>query len=90
MIRKGFGSVGDLFVVLVLLSMVALPVAGALWRRFTGQSIPSATVMVQHLTLWIGFLGALLATRAGKHLHLTTLDLFPDGRAREAVKVFTG
>jgi tripartite ATP-independent transporter DctM subunit len=88
--RKGFGGLGDLVVVLVLLSMVVLPVAGALWRRFTGQSIPSATVLVQHLTLWIGFLGALLASRAGKHLHLTTLDLFPDGRAREAVKVFTG
>ena len=64
--RKGFGGLGDLVVVLVLLSMVVLPVAGALWRRFTGQSIPSATVLVQHLTLWIGFLGALLASRAGK------------------------
>jgi tripartite ATP-independent transporter DctM subunit len=69
--------------------MVALPVAASLWRRFTGQSIPSATVLVQHLTLWIGFLGALLATRAGKHLHLTTLDLFPEGRLRQGIQVFT-
>ncbi len=82
-------GVGDLFVVVVLLAMVVLPVVASIWRRFTGQSIPSATVLVQHLTLWIGFLGALLATRYGKHLHLTTLDLFPEGRAREAVQVFT-
>jgi C4-dicarboxylate transporter DctM subunit len=82
--------VGDLFVVLVLLAMVALPVVASLWRRFTGESIPSATVLVQHLTLWSGFLGALLATRAGKHLHLTTLDLFPEGTGREVVEVFTG
>ncbi len=82
--------VGDLFVVVALLAMVALPVVSSIWRRFTGESIPSATVLVQHLTLWVGFLGALLAARYGKHLHLTTLDLFPDGSAREAVKVFTG
>ncbi|HQR29803.1 MAG TPA: TRAP transporter large permease subunit [Anaeromyxobacteraceae bacterium] len=87
--RRGATGLGDLVVVVVLLAMVVLPVVASLWRRFTGQSIPSATVLVQHLTLWIGFLGALLATRSGRHLHLTTLDLFPEGRAREAVQVFT-
>jgi tripartite ATP-independent transporter DctM subunit len=82
--------VGNAAVVLVLLAMVALPAGAALWRRITGQSIVSATVLVQHLTLWIGFLGAFLATRARKNLHLTTLDLFPDGPAREGVETFTG
>ena len=89
LLRRGATGLGDLTVVLVLLAMVALPVVAALWRRFTGQSIPSATVLVQHLTLWIGFLGALLATRAGKHLHLTTLDLVPHGPARNAVEILT-
>jgi tripartite ATP-independent transporter DctM subunit len=89
LVRKVFGGAGNLAVVLVLLAMVALPVVASVWRRFTGQSIPSATVLVQHLTLWVGFLGALLATRLGKHLHLTTLDLFPAGPGREAVQVFT-
>jgi tripartite ATP-independent transporter DctM subunit len=88
-LRRAFSGSGNLMVVLVLLAMVALPVVASIWRRFTGQSIPSATVLVQHLTLWVGFLGALLATRSGKHLHLTTLDLFPNGPAREAVQVFT-
>jgi C4-dicarboxylate transporter DctM subunit len=87
--KRGATSLANLFVVVVLLSMVALPVVSSLWRRFTGQSITSATVLVQHLTLWVGFLGALLATRYGKHLHLTTLDLFPDGPGRQAVQVFT-
>jgi tripartite ATP-independent transporter DctM subunit len=89
LVKRGATGLGDLFVVVVLLAMVALPVVSSLWRRFTNESIPSATVLVQHLTLWVGFLGALLATRYGKHLHLTTLDLFPDGRAREGVQVFT-
>jgi tripartite ATP-independent transporter DctM subunit len=89
LVRRFFSATGNLAVVVVLLAMVILPVAASLWRRFTGESIPSATVLVQHLTLWIGFLGALLATRAGKHLHLTTLDLVPEGPARTAVQVFT-
>ena len=90
LLKRGGTGLGDLFVVMALLAMVALPVVSSLWRRFTGESIPSATVLVQHLTLWVGFLGALLAARYGKHLHLTTLDLFRDGRARQAVEVFTG
>jgi tripartite ATP-independent transporter DctM subunit len=90
LLKRGGKGLGDLFVVAALLAMVALPVVSSLWRRFTGESIPSATVLVQHLTLWVGFLGALLAARYGKHLHLTTLDLFPEGRPRETVKVFTG
>ncbi|MBW2317971.1 MAG: TRAP transporter large permease subunit [Deltaproteobacteria bacterium] len=34
--------------------------------------ITGATEYVQHLTLWIGFLGAMLATREGKHLRIAT------------------
>jgi tripartite ATP-independent transporter DctM subunit len=80
---------GNGAVVVVLLAMVALPASAALWRRLTGQSLVSAAVLVQHLTLWIGFLGALLATRAAKHLHLTTLDMVPAGRPRDLVKLYT-
>jgi tripartite ATP-independent transporter DctM subunit len=80
---------GNGAVVIVLLAMVALPTAAALWRRVTGESLVSAAVLVQHLTLWVGFLGALLATRAAKHLHLTTLDLVPAGRPRDLVKLGT-
>jgi len=87
--RKVSVETGNVAVVLVLLAMVALPVTAALWRKVSGQSLVSAAVLVQHLTLWIGFLGALLATRAGKHLHLTTLDLVPAGRPRALVKLFT-
>jgi tripartite ATP-independent transporter DctM subunit len=39
---------------------------------------------VQHLTLWLGFLGALAATAAGKHLGLATTNFVPHGRWRTA------
>ncbi len=69
-------------VTLIGLAMVALPTLAAIVRRVSGASLPGAAVYTQHLTLWIGFLGALLATAQGKHLALSTADMLPPGRAR--------
>lgn len=71
-----------LFVGLLAIVMVALPVVQTLARRFTGTEIPSASVIVQHLTLWVGFLGALLAAGTGKHLALSTVEAIPKGWPR--------
>lgn len=87
-LRRGAILTGNVAVVLVLLAMIALPVAATVGRRFFGQLTGSA-VLVQHLTLWIGFLGALLATRAGKHLHLSTLHVVPEGWPRRLVGLFS-
>ncbi|MBS2024088.1 MAG: TRAP transporter large permease subunit [Deltaproteobacteria bacterium] len=62
--------------------MVALPTIEAVWRRFTGNSMPGAAVYTQHFTLWIGFIGAMIATASKSHLALSTLDMIPPGRAR--------
>jgi tripartite ATP-independent transporter DctM subunit len=69
-------------VVAVLLAMIALPAVSTLSRRFFGDALPGSAVLVQHLTLWVGFLGALFATAQGKHLALSTLDVFPPDRRR--------
>lgn len=59
------------------LVMIAVPAAETLARRFFDTQITSAGLVVQHLTLWVGFLGALLATGAGKHLSLSTVEAIP-------------
>jgi tripartite ATP-independent transporter DctM subunit len=71
-----------LFVGLLALVMVVLPVVQTVARKFAGAEIPSATVIVQHLTLWVGFLGALLAAGTGKHLALSTVEAIPKGWPR--------
>ena len=73
------GAVG-----LILLAMVALPAGETISRRFLGQGIPGSAVLVQHLTLWVGFLGALLATGADRHLALSTAEVIPAGWPRRA------
>ncbi len=82
--RLALGSV----VALLLLAMIALPAASTLGRRLLGKAVPGSAVWVQHITLWIGFLGAVLATGAGKHLALSTLDVVPAGWPRRAAALF--
>jgi tripartite ATP-independent transporter DctM subunit len=71
-----------------LLAMIALPAASTLARRFLGRELPGASVLAQHITLWVGFLGALLATVSGRHLALSTLGVLPDGPWRRGAHAF--
>ena len=75
-------------VAFLLLAMVMLPAASTLARRLLGRELPGAAVLAQHITLWVGFLGALLATISGHHLALSTLDVLPDGWPRRAARFF--
>jgi C4-dicarboxylate transporter DctM subunit len=64
------GRTEDAILVLALALMALIPVVELLARSWFDVGIPGATDYLQHLTLWIGFLGAMLATREGKHLNI--------------------
>jgi len=74
--------------VLIVLAMVLLPTLEAAVRRITGGSVPGAAVYTEHLTLWVGFIGAMLATATGHHLALSTVDFLPAGRPRLLARAF--
>jgi len=73
---------------LALAAMVVLPLAEIVFRRLSGQGIPGSGPFVQHLTLWIGFLGAAIAAREGKLLALATGSFIPQGRVRDWASAF--
>jgi len=75
-------------VTLLLLAMILLPAASALSRRLWGRELLASAVLAQHITLWVGFLGAMLATLTGRHLALSTLDVVPAGWPRRAAAFF--
>ena len=75
---------------LALLAMVLLPIAELVVRFVAQRGIPGSGPFVQHLTLWVGFLGAALAAREDKLLQLATGKLIPEGRWRIASRLFTG
>jgi C4-dicarboxylate transporter, DctM subunit len=68
--------------------MLLLPLAEIVARRFLQGGVPGSATIVQHLTLWVGFLGAALAARDGKLLALATATFLPDGRGRRLVDIF--
>jgi tripartite ATP-independent transporter DctM subunit len=67
--------------------MVVLPLAEIVWRKAFGRGIPASGPIVQHLTLWVGFLGAAIAARDGKLLALATGSFIPKGAPRRAADI---
>src|SRR5271155_3695334 len=58
--------------------MTALPVIEMVSRQFRWPGIPGSAVVVQQLTLWIGMLGGMLASRSNRLLGLSSGELLPD------------
>ncbi|PYR03846.1 MAG: hypothetical protein DMF97_00980, partial [Acidobacteria bacterium] len=77
----------DAFASLALLVMVLLPLSEIVSRRAFGRGIPGSGPIVQHLTLWVGFLGAAIAAREGKLLALATGTFIPPGIGRRAADI---
>jgi tripartite ATP-independent transporter DctM subunit len=80
-------SCEDAFASLALLAMVVLPLLEIVWRRALGHGLPGSGPIVQHLTLWVGFLGAAMAARDGKLLALATGTFIPQGIWRRAADI---
>ena len=66
----------DILALTVFFLLAFLPAFETISRLFGGSGVPASPVLVQHMTLWIGFVGAVLATRQNKLLALTTKPLF--------------
>jgi C4-dicarboxylate transporter DctM subunit len=77
------------FSVIALTLMTALPVIEMVCRQFQWQGIPGSAVVVQQLTLWIGMLGGMLASRSDRLLGLSSSTLLPE-KWRAPAKVLSG
>jgi tripartite ATP-independent transporter DctM subunit len=74
--------------ILALALATVLPLVDALGRPFGGFHIPGNAAYVQQLTLWLAFVGGLVATRERKHLTLSTAELFGKGAFRRFAQLF--
>ncbi len=69
----------DILALTVFFLLAFIPFFETISRLFGGAGVPASPVLVQHLTLWIGFVGAVLATRQNRLLALSIKPLFrPD------------
>ncbi len=78
----------ELLAACALGAMVLLPLAEIVIRPFFAGGIPGSIPFVEHLTLWVGFLGAGLAARRNKLIALATATFIPDGKARRVAQAF--
>ena len=83
-----FARIENALAIAVLAAMAIMPLAEIVGRRWLGGGIPGSFPIVQHLTLWITFIGAALAARSDRLLALSTATFLPDAW-RNSVQMFT-
>ena len=71
-------KIENLFSVVALSLMVLLPVIEMATRVLGWNGISGSALFVQHLTLWVGFLGGMLAARSGRLLAMSSGTFLPD------------
>ncbi len=65
----------------VFAGIVLVPAVEALTRLFNISIIPGAPIWTQHLTLWVAFIGAMIASQNSKLLSLSSKPLFTHDRS---------
>ena len=71
-----------------LLAMI-LPLIDAFGRPLGNLSLPGSATYRTQLTLWLAFLGGLLATRERRHLTLSTAEAIGHAKVRNAARLFS-
>jgi TRAP-type C4-dicarboxylate transport system permease small subunit len=75
--------------VCMLALMVSLAAAQILLRNFAGMSLAGADQMLRLLVLWVAFLGAVAASREGKHIHVDAVARWLPARIKAGVRALT-
>lgn len=87
--RRWLWSGENAVLVVALGLMTLLPCLEILLRKLANGGSPASTVIVQHLVLLVGTLGAALAARENRLLTLSTLTHYFKGRVKDAALAFS-
>ncbi len=87
-LRTVFHKSENALAITVLALMSILPLIEIVGRQWLEGGIPGSIPIVQHLMLWITFLGAALAARSDRLLALSTATFLPE-RWQRRVGLFT-
>lgn len=75
--------------VIIVITMVVLAFMQVLLRNVFDQGILWGDTFLRHLVLWVGFIGASLATRDEKHINIDILSRFLRGRINFVARSLT-
>lgn len=79
----------ETLLVLFLSVMVLLAFVQVVLRNVFAEGILWADILLRHMVLWIGFLGAAVATSHERHINIDALTRFLPKRIKSAIKVLT-
>jgi len=71
------------------ITMVLLPVLQIVLRATRGRGLPGSGKYVQHAMVWLGFVGALIASRSGHHVGLSTSVFIKNERRKIIALVYS-
>ncbi|HXG38967.1 MAG TPA: TRAP transporter small permease [Bacteroidota bacterium] len=75
--------------ILLLVVMLALAFLQVILRNFFSSGLLWADIVLRHLVLWVGFLGAALATSQERHISIDAFTRFLSPRLKHAMRVVT-
>jgi len=92
-VLKKFDSLLNKFegalLVLFLATMVVMAFLQVILRNGFNSTILWVDILLRHLVLWTGFLGAALATSSERHINIDAITRFFPPRARSIVNTIT-
>jgi C4-dicarboxylate transporter DctQ subunit len=85
----GLGRLEGVLLVALLSVMVVLSFTQVILRNVFSESLLWGEILLRHLVLWIGFLGAARATGEGRHISIDAFARFLPPRTRTFVRLLT-
>ena len=88
-IERFIARVVNTTLVLLFFAMLGLAITQVALRYFFHSSISFADVLARNLVMWVGLLGAILATPENKHFHIDVLTRFLNNRSQLWLRAIT-
>lgn len=88
-IDKALTKFEGYILITLLFVMVVMAFLQVVLRNLFSSGILWADIVLRHLLLWLGFLGAAIATSENRHINIDALRRFFSKRMRSAVEVLT-
>lgn len=88
-IDKSLALVENSLTVLIVTIMVLMAFFQVMLRNLFSTGILWGDIFLRHLVLWVGFIGASLATREEKHINIDILTRLTSPKTQQYLRIFT-
>lgn len=88
-IDNGLYHTENILIFALIATMVILSFLQVILRNFFNTGLLWADIFLRHLVLWVGFIGASLATRADRHINIDLLSRLVSKRYLIPIKITT-